>query len=254
METLTPLPSAATLPSLLKEVRSPGVVKADVDALLRGLALPLAEGETPRARADFLLSLLESDDVNDMQGTDGHSVRAVAVQALLDLGYPYALEVPPEALDAARGSRGKTGVQKIPIAGLIATFVGLAVQSVKGLPPAFQLLSSDRTEHSTVGLVLLMLLLGPALSAVLGGWWRIRWLQSLGLLMMTLTGALWLTPLAVQLVFHPWRLDFSESITLLSAGLGFLLGAFLTRRPEWLVEEGTPADKKAPAQAPPPPP
>src|SRR5689334_13391606 len=102
LQTMGPLPTRASLPELLEAVRSPDVLRTEVDALLRGLARPLAEDETPRARADFLLSLIESQELRELQGSNGRTVRATAVKALLNLGYPYALEVPPEALAEAQ--------------------------------------------------------------------------------------------------------------------------------------------------------
>jgi hypothetical protein len=248
VESLEPLPSRTTLPALLAELRAPGVMKADVDALLRGLALPLVSGETPRERADFLLSLIESSDVNDMQGTDGRTVRAAAVRALLDLGYPYALEIPPEALGDVPGARGGQGAQELPVAGLVATFTGLMVQLFKGLPVTLELLSSEKSTANVYGLIFLTALLGPALSATLGGWKRMRWLQRLGLLTMALTGALWLAPFIALWASHKPSLDLGDIFTYLTAGLGFLLGAYLTRRPEWLAEEALPDTRELPAQ------
>src|SRR5688572_4712972 len=97
VDTLHALPGASTLPGLLQAVSAPGVIQEEVDALIRALALPLAEGESPRARADFLLSALETtQESGPLKGSDGRSLRVATVEALLALGYPYALEVPPE--------------------------------------------------------------------------------------------------------------------------------------------------------------
>ncbi|HYO65510.1 MAG TPA: hypothetical protein VEU33_05460, partial [Archangium sp.] len=59
------------LRELLAEVRSPGVARAEVDALLSGLVRPLGPGESARERADLLLGLLEDEQVRDYTGSGG---------------------------------------------------------------------------------------------------------------------------------------------------------------------------------------
>ena len=51
--------SSPPLTFLLEEVRSPGMVRADIDALIVGLGRPPAPDEPPRERADLLLGLLD---------------------------------------------------------------------------------------------------------------------------------------------------------------------------------------------------
>ena len=114
-EALAPDPS---LPELLEGVRGPGRVRENVDAFLQALGQPPSGDETPRARADLLLSLMEDAAVRDYTGSDGRTVRAAAVEGLLALGYPYALEVPPEALAQARAeSAPEAASQRVPSAG-----------------------------------------------------------------------------------------------------------------------------------------
>jgi hypothetical protein len=245
-ETIGPLPASSSLSELLEVVRSPGVFRADVDALLQGLARPLAEDESPRARADFLLSLIEAPDVSDMRGNDGRTVRATAVRALLDLGYPYALEVPPEALSEA-SLHSKGGVQEIPTAGLIATLAGVLVQFGYAMPAVLKLLERDDTGSLVGAIILLGMVLGPAASAVLGGWLRSRGLQRFGLLFMALTGSLWLVGFAFSFVTRSESLTRSDTWLALVAGLGFVLGTVLTRRPEWLAPDDSPS-KDTPLQ------
>jgi len=59
----------------------------------------------PRATADRLEQLLSSGALAPIRGPDGRSARAVAVDRLLSLGYPYALEVTPEDLTHWRAER-----------------------------------------------------------------------------------------------------------------------------------------------------
>lgn len=100
------------LDSLVQEVRAPGAGRAEVEALLEGLSQPLAPEQSPRERADLLLSLMGDERIASYTGSDGRTVRGAAIQALIALGYPYALEVPPEALDAhaREGPRKGSGI------------------------------------------------------------------------------------------------------------------------------------------------
>ena len=111
-ELLADLPepvSPAELPSprwLLEEVRTPGVARAEVDALLSGLARPLGPGESARERADLLHEILEDKEISEYSGSGGRKVGHAAVLQLGELGFPYALEVPPELFAEARAAAG----------------------------------------------------------------------------------------------------------------------------------------------------
>jgi hypothetical protein len=84
--------------------RAQGAARREVDALLRGLSVPLPAGEDARARADLLHDILEDKRVRAFTGSNGRRVAHAAVEALEALGYPYALEVPPELLAEARAA------------------------------------------------------------------------------------------------------------------------------------------------------
>jgi hypothetical protein len=249
LETIGPLPTRSSLAELLEAVRSPGVLRSEVDALLRGLARPLAEDETPRARADFLLSLIELQEMRELQASNGRTVRAAAVKALLDLGYPYALEVPPEALAEAQLPL-EASPQEIPIPGLIATGVGLLVQLGYSMPALGKLLRREEAGALAGVFMLVVLVLGPAASAVLGGWLRIRGLQRFGLFSVALTGCLWLGSAALRLVATPHPLTQPDTWFHTVTGIAFLLGALLMRRPEWLASGGTPSKETPPQTEP----
>jgi hypothetical protein len=240
------MPARASLAELLEVVRSPGVLRTDVDALLRALVRPLTEDEPPRARADFLLSLIESQEMRELQGSNGRTVRAVAVKALIDLGYPYALEVPPEALAEAQLPL-EARPQEIPIPGLIATGVSLLVQLGYSMPAFSKLLGRDESGALAGVIMLVGLVLGPAASAVLGAWLRIRGLQRFGVFTLAFTGFLWLCSAAFRLILNPLTQPDTWFHTV--AGIGFLLGAILMRRPEWLAPGSTPnKDTPPPAE------
>lgn len=249
LETIGPLPTRTSLAELREAVRSPGVLREDVDALLRGLVRPLAEDETPRARADFLLSLIEAQEMRELEGSNGRTVRAAAVKALLDLGYPYALEVPPEALAEAQLPL-EAKPQEIPIPGLIATGVSLLVQLGYSMPALRKLVERDESGSFAGLIILLGLVLGPAAATVLGGWLRLRGLQRFGLFTLAVTGCLWLCSAALNILITSHPLSRPDVWFHTVTGIGFLLGAILMRRPEWLAPGDTPRRDTPPQSEP----
>lgn len=54
------------------------------------------------ARAQFLLERLDDEAFHDLYDSDGVSCRAVAVEAVLALGFPWALHLEPDDLDYLR--------------------------------------------------------------------------------------------------------------------------------------------------------
>ena len=60
-----------------------------------------AEAER-EARAQFLLERLDDEAFHDLYDSDGVSCRAVAVEAVLALGFPWALHLEPDDLDYLR--------------------------------------------------------------------------------------------------------------------------------------------------------
>ena len=63
----------------------------------------LGTGEGSREKADVLLRLLESGRLEGLAASKERTCRAVAVESLTRMGYPYALEVRPEDLAYLRG-------------------------------------------------------------------------------------------------------------------------------------------------------
>ncbi|WPB78107.1 hypothetical protein KYC5002_02930 [Archangium violaceum] len=157
--------SQAELPSpraLLEEVRSPGAARAEVDALLNGLARPLGPGESARERADLLHEILGDEQVRDYLGSGGRKVAHVAVLQWVELGFPYALEVPPEQYAQARAAAGHREVTQWKGMhrgmGLVATtFVG----ALEALPVLFLVLGGKPTEVALA----LVWILGVALTS-----------------------------------------------------------------------------------------
>ncbi len=246
-----PAPVLHSLNVLLDVVRSPGVLSSDVDALVTGLARPLADGESPRQRADFLLSLLELQDVCELRGEQELTVRFASVQALLGLGYPYALEVPPEALASSRLEGVGLEPLKIPMPGLLATLAGLLVQSYFCLPTALRGVADiENLVNFGFGLLASSLLLGPAAAAVSGGMLRKPGLQRWGLRGMHVTGAIWSFIFLVAMLEDLQNLEHPTSYVMLIAGLGFLVGAYFLRPSEWRAEEELPELAEAPPPAP----
>jgi hypothetical protein len=63
----------------------------------------LEAGGSGRQVADLLHELLESGRLAGLEDAEGRTCRAAATEALLRLGYPFALEVRPEDLEHLRG-------------------------------------------------------------------------------------------------------------------------------------------------------
>lgn len=100
-ETESPPP----LRMLIEQARSPKVGRAQVDALLLGLAQPLRPGEQAHARAELLRLILGDKRLRSFSGSKGRRVHAAAAQAMAALGQPYAGELSPEDLAELRAAR-----------------------------------------------------------------------------------------------------------------------------------------------------
>ncbi|MCY1082538.1 hypothetical protein [Archangium lansingense] len=201
---LEPPPSARWL---LEQVRAPGVARAEVDALLRGLELPLGPGEAARERADLLHGILEDEEVREYTGTGGRKVGHVAVLQLVELGFPYALEVPPELFAQARAagsggapqegsSRGGPKGWMVVLAGGLEALPALAL-ATSGLGTGGG--SDDITTALSWFLVVSLTSFVPAFLADTEPVLRRRWLHYLMLLAMALPALPWLA--ATALVF-----------------------------------------------------
>ena len=133
----------------LAEARAPG---ADERAR-RGFVDRLARLDlgSPRATADRLQALLASGELVRLRASDGTSARAVAVERLLALGYPYALEVSPEDLAHWRAERPSEATDGRGLAALVMTVaVCLSLWGVSDPPSGVGLASVLALEAVTV--------------------------------------------------------------------------------------------------------
>ncbi|WP_232293503.1 hypothetical protein [Stigmatella aurantiaca] len=212
------------LSELVEGVRSPAAERKDVDALLQGLARPLAVDESPRQRADLLLSLLNSRHICSMRGTAGGSVEAAAVRALMELGHPYALEIPPEALDSLHQDslEKELGPRHIPALGICLALLGTAPALMAG-PWA-------------------LLLALPTLMALTGGALELRGLQKAGGVLLALLGLGLLTAGGYAILedlqsshenYH--GMGIVLGLLAMAPGLFLTLGAYLLRHPAWRI-------------------
>jgi len=181
------------LASLIEEVRAPGAGRTEVDALLAGLSQPLPPEHSPRERADLLLSLIGDELIASYAGTNGRTVRGAAIQALMGLGYPYALEVPPEALEARSREEELIGP------GILSTVNGRAgfglVTLAAVLQGAAALYLGLAMSEPIVAVVALSLVLAttllPAILAVVGQSVGSRGLKKLGIRWLKVSASLW---------------------------------------------------------------
>lgn len=112
-------PVELPLPLLVRVEQAVGASEADrpeAAARLNEVLAQLACGGGERQVADTLHRLLGGGKLDGLVDAQGRSCRAVAVEALLSLGFPYALEVEPEDLKHLRanstarpGGGGKKG-------------------------------------------------------------------------------------------------------------------------------------------------
>jgi hypothetical protein len=205
----------AELPALkvlVEEVRAPGATRTEVDALIAGLSQPLPPETSPREHADLLLSLMEDAQLADSTGTDGRTVRAAAIQALLALGYPYALEVSPEALEATvrdegKGpgllstQKGKVGLGLVALAGILQFIpvIFFALEAPDSSP------SKALVEFLSIGFILSSTFL-PALLMVLGHKLGKAGLKTGGKIGLILASLLWLIPGILSSGLFPFNL------------------------------------------------
>lgn len=168
-----PVPPALTardalrlLPGLVEEARQ--APAADREAAARGLNAhleALASGGASREGADLLLQLLEGGQLAGLGEGRGRTCRSVAVEALLSLGFPYALEVRPEDLEHLRASRGDRPRHLLPgIAASTALGAGFITQWLL-LPGEF---ASDEGGLSLPLVLLMGLSLLGLMTALLG--------------------------------------------------------------------------------------
>ncbi|MFY2556578.1 hypothetical protein ACN469_02945 [Corallococcus terminator] len=108
-------PVELPLPLLVRVEQAVSASEADrpeASSRLNEVLAQLASGGGERQVADTLHRLLDGGRLDGLVDAEGRSCRAVAVEALLSLGFPYALEVEPDDLKhlranaaARRGSR-----------------------------------------------------------------------------------------------------------------------------------------------------
>ncbi|RJS16149.1 hypothetical protein DRW03_31400 [Corallococcus sp. H22C18031201] len=95
---------------------------------LMGDVVKQAEG---REAADLLHGLLEGGGLAGLADEKGRTCRAAAVEGLLSLGFPYALEVSPEDLAHLRAQGG--GRNRLGLAGLLLLGLGATAQMASQL-------------------------------------------------------------------------------------------------------------------------
>ncbi|RKH89255.1 hypothetical protein D7Y21_11145 [Corallococcus sp. AB045] len=205
---------------LLEEVRSPGMVRADIDALIVGLGRPPAPDEPPRERADLLLGLLDrSNPVGDYTGSGGMKVRHAAKESLLAMGYPYAMELPPDLLE----TKGADGRAAGLTAGNVTLAVGSALYQSAGLVTVWFFLEyfgMPAAPEVTFGIGAVLWLFTVA--SLVGHHSRSRDLQSISSVVLWAAAVVWTLvalPLAlftngVALLFVPWHLSLWTAIAL----------------------------------------
>jgi hypothetical protein len=224
-------PGRPSLTELVDVLRGPAVMKEDVDAFLVAIGRPVADYESPRERADLLLALLEDPELRDYMGNDGRTVRVAAVEALLALGYPYALEIPPEALTQARASVQAQRELRAPTGGLMVGGLATLAQAFILVPAALMFLFGGVAGSGSLlvaAALLGVLMLPPALVA-LGGLWDSAAARWMGVALLVLEGLGWSLRFLDEVVFgvSPEFFDYYAGVP---AAL-LLVAAWMLRHP-----------------------
>ncbi|OJH38181.1 hypothetical protein [Cystobacter ferrugineus] len=221
-------PRALPLRKWVDTVASPGVTLGDVDELLARVSGPLAEGESPRERADQLLHLLRDEALGGLHGKDGREVRPAALEALLSLGYPYALEVPPEVLERMRGFSPRV------LSRASRWGVRLAAMSALWPPTMLAVTSTGNWWSYLDGLVILAgVMFLPAVVSALAERYRLRWLKSLCNGALGLMGSVGILLGSLMLLGGSWK----ECLFTLPIGLAMLSSSICLRHREELAVE-----------------
>ncbi len=220
-------PRVLPLREWVETVRSPGVTLGDVEGLMAAMSGPLAEGESPRERADQLLRLLSDEALGELYGKDGRLVRPAALDALLALGYPYALEVPPEVLERMRGFS--------PRALSRASRWGVRLATMSALWPTAMLAvtSTGSWWRYIDGLAILAgVMFLPAVLSALAERYRLWALKSLCNMGLGLMGSVGLLFGSLMLLGGDWK----ECLVTLPTGLALLSSAICLRHREELED------------------
>ncbi|NMO19488.1 hypothetical protein [Pyxidicoccus fallax] len=147
--------------------RVPEAERPELATRLNTLLEQMGQAGGDRQVADTFHRLLETGKLEGLVDTRGRTCRAVAVEALLSLGYPYALEVRPEDLEhlrthgRARAAPGPGAL--LPVGVLIA---GLGMQSIQELTRPGGPDSLVTTQVGLAVLALMALWLAPPRSPV----------------------------------------------------------------------------------------
>ena len=175
-----------SLQGRLQAALAPEATDSERDALLYAISRPLAPEASPREHADFLLSLLTDERSLALTGSNGRTLKKAATQALLALGYPYALELPPEVVEQSLGNRSLRKRHRWGMAFSLANAVGPAI--------AFTWLSLKFGTSNDMGVLAIALVILaastvlPTLLILLGHKIQSLWLRVIGSVVHILSG------------------------------------------------------------------
>lgn len=129
-EAVLPGTTGAALETLQRARNSEGADRLELAAKLNAL-LRIGAREETQVWGQFLIDKLDDEAFHDLYDGEGTSCRALAVEALLSLGFPWALHLDPSDVDYLRAVKPTTtpwgGWQAMAVVtGLLALLFGLA--------------------------------------------------------------------------------------------------------------------------------
>lgn len=174
-----------SLSELIQRARNAeGEERAWLCTLVNRALVALCGASDKDRQAALLLEMLDDEALHGLEDEQRNPCRAVAVEALLTIGYPWALQLMPEDVQFLRDHPSRTR-PKIPIARAAGGAAGIGSALMLGVSMVgmrawwmSQLLHSS-TELALVGALALMML--SSFSLVLGRPWLMaaRWVMGL---------------------------------------------------------------------------
>ncbi|QSQ19833.1 hypothetical protein JY651_31695 [Pyxidicoccus parkwayensis] len=131
--------------------------RPDIALKLNTVLEEMASEGGSRPVADTFHRLLETGKLEGLVDSQGRSCRAVAVESLLALGFPYALEVRPEDLEHLRSSGRRRGMSPAIPGAMLLAWLGAQLAQELGRPTGPDSLVTTQVGLSALAMVALWL-------------------------------------------------------------------------------------------------
>ncbi len=121
------------MPELIQRARNAvGEERAWLCTLVNRSLAALPAARDKDKQAPLLLQMLDDEALHDMEDDKKVPCRAVAVEALLSIGYPWALQLDPDDVDFLR-AHPAFAKSRLPVAQIVSGFAGVTAVTFVGL-------------------------------------------------------------------------------------------------------------------------